>query len=606
MRREKRERAADEAAERAASEKMEGALADPTAQEVEPGPEESDGEESRLERMEDACSNYRAGLEGELSSAFRKVEGLNSFELAESALAFVEEYSRLARRLIVGENVERRRAALSGATERVLATVYLLWEQEYTSARLAEDLEEKMEGMVKKRPPPKRRSGWTQTARKTRERATSPAWLYPPRVVAWKASTQTPPLRGRRERATSPVKMEAPGEAVSTQTPLPRETWERATSPERVTGEDQACQTEGGVLGTSPPLEEVKSAAPLAWPDGLREEVIRLAGEAADRRCRFLLGIPSKEETPKQRDGDSGGEGDGESSSCSSPVPAQPREGKRGGSGGQAGVGVSGGRDGRGVAQRRARSRAPATAAVSLLVPEGDKRGATYAAVLRAAKEKVSLEGLGIGGMTCRGAANGGLLLEIPGAGRQAKADDLACRLRVALEDMGVRVARPGKFASLRLTGLDDSTTEEMAKLDISREGGCGAGEVGVSKITRHPSSARQRGTAWVRCPARVAHVIARTGAVRVGFAWARAKLAVRPGPQRCYRCLVVGHTRAECTAERDRSGRCYRCGQEGHEVGECRGRVPKCPLCSDLGIPSRHTLGESGCWQAPRGCGGR
>lgn len=68
------------------------------------------------------------------------------------------------------------------------------------------------------------------------------------------------------------------------------------------------------------------------------------------------------------------------------------------------------------------------------------------------ARERISLDALGIAGQRVKPAFNGGLLIQISGKDRIQKADDLADRLRAIWEeDPKIRVARPTKYAELRV-----------------------------------------------------------------------------------------------------------------------------------------------------------
>lgn len=75
------------------------------------------------------------------------------------------------------------------------------------------------------------------------------------------------------------------------------------------------------------------------------------------------------------------------------------------------------------------------------------------------AKRKINLADIGVISLRFRVAQAGGRIIEIPGEGGARKADALAVRLRKALSDQEIRVARPVKTADVRLSGLDDSIT---------------------------------------------------------------------------------------------------------------------------------------------------
>lgn len=85
------------------------------------------------------------------------------------------------------------------------------------------------------------------------------------------------------------------------------------------------------------------------------------------------------------------------------------------------------------------------TAAV-VLSCEPNTDGLTVAQAMIAAKASISLAEVGVSDVRPRMALNGGLMLEISGEGREAKADVLAEKIRGVLAgpDGGVEGGRPG------------------------------------------------------------------------------------------------------------------------------------------------------------------
>ncbi|XP_077265670.1 uncharacterized protein LOC143899324 [Temnothorax americanus] len=252
--------------------------------------------------------------------------------------------------------------------------------------------------------------------------------------------------------------------------------------------------------------------------------------------------------------------------------------------------------------KRRAKAAVPAppkTAAVTITVPGGSP--ASYAEVLRTARERVSLADLGVAGLSCRRAITGGLVIEVPGDEQGEKADLLARQVSAALEGSGVRVSRPSRCVGLRLVGLDDSITPAEIRAAVTAGGGCREGDVTIGEIVRRPLG---MGATWVRCPVGAANIILKRG-LKVG--WSSPKIGLlRARPLRCYRCLGVGHVGALCTSPVDRSGLCYRCGVSGHRARECPAAAPRCPLCADSGLPAGHLMGGAGCAHQGGGKGGR
>lgn len=92
--------------------------------------------------------------------------------------------------------------------------------------------------------------------------------------------------------------------------------------------------------------------------------------------------------------------------------------------------------------------------------------GFSYAAALKKLRESITLSELDIATSHVRKSASGGVVIEIPGAERSLKADNL--RKKVA-EVLGAeaRVSRPCVKGELRLIGLDDSVgQEEVAEVN--------------------------------------------------------------------------------------------------------------------------------------------
>ncbi|XP_061711723.1 uncharacterized protein LOC133521017 [Cydia pomonella] len=241
----------------------------------------------------------------------------------------------------------------------------------------------------------------------------------------------------------------------------------------------------------------------------------------------------------------------------------------------------------------KAKLRVPRSAAVVLTLQMGaEERGVTYKTVIREAKSKISLDGLGINGLRFRRAVTGAAILEIPGPATTSgdKADSLAAKLRETLNEADVRIARPVKCAEMRISGLDDSVSEDELAAAVAKGGGCALEAVSVGRISRTPTGL---GTAWVRCPVAVAKKVAE-GRLLVGWASANVKL-LESRPLRCYRCLLPGHVRKGCTSEIDRSDQCYRCGKSGHLARDCTA-APRCTLCAAASKPADHSAGSSTC----------
>ncbi|KYN14462.1 hypothetical protein ALC57_13334, partial [Trachymyrmex cornetzi] len=99
----------------------------------------------------------------------------------------------------------------------------------------------------------------------------------------------------------------------------------------------------------------------------------------------------------------------------------------------------------------------------------------------------------------------------------------------------------------------------------------------------------------WVQCPLACANRLLGDGRIRVGWTMAgMVPLAKRR--LQCFRCFAVGHTRANCQSQVDRTSWCFQCGgNDGHKAAGCR-KSPKCPVCAGRGLPSGHRAGASEC----------
>ena len=233
----------------------------------------------------------------------------------------------------------------------------------------------------------------------------------------------------------------------------------------------------------------------------------------------------------------------------------------------------------------------PRRAAVAITLAPGSNK--TCGEVLAAARAKIRLSEIGGPVANVRQTMTGGILLEIAGEDRSAKADKLAAKLReVFAKEEEVKISRPQKKAEIRIRGLDISIQPRDVKEAVAAAGGCTADEVKVGEIQRR--SPRGTGAAWVQCPAPVAKALVDKDKIVIGWVLARVE-ALRARPMTCFRCLQQGHTANACTSTRDRSADCYNCGKAGHRARECTS-PPKCPVCFDAGRASNHRFGSRAC----------
>ncbi|KMQ86989.1 reverse transcriptase, partial [Lasius niger] len=209
----------------------------------------------------------------------------------------------------------------------------------------------------------------------------------------------------------------------------------------------------------------------------------------------------------------------------------------------------------------------------------------TMGEVMQTVKGEIKLSDYQITSLRPKRTVTGGILYEVPGTDSAEKADKLAVALKALLEPRGLRVTRPVKRAELRVFGLDDATTPEDVVQAVAEVGGCLTGDIKIGKINQSPVG--RLGLIWVQCPASAAKKVVGSSPIPIG--WIRARVeALEARPLQCFRCLGVGHTRAQCKEEVDRSGLCYRCGQPGHKAAECSAES-QCPHCKEIG---RHLPG--------------
>lgn len=213
-----------------------------------------------------------------------------------------------------------------------------------------------------------------------------------------------------------------------------------------------------------------------------------------------------------------------------------------------------------------------------------------YGRALIEARSQIPLEELNIQLSRIRRSANGGRIIELPGVDSAKKADDLADRLR-AVFGATAKVARPLVRGEIRLTGLDDSVTQEEVRSVIAREGQCPVDNVRTGPIRVLNNGL---GAVWIQCPLAAALVVSRPGRLRIGWTIARVEL-LKSRPVQCFKCWDFGHVRYACKSAKDRSGLCFRCSAPGHSANECRAD-PRCAVCADRGRECAHRVGSDAC----------
>jgi len=238
------------------------------------------------------------------------------------------------------------------------------------------------------------------------------------------------------------------------------------------------------------------------------------------------------------------------------------------------------------------RRRAPRTAAVAIRCKDSQ---CSYAKILTEARNKVSLTSLGIETSKVRKAASGGIIIEIPGADRTQKAENLLGKLQEVFHDRKegeeVIVSRPIIKGEIRIIGLDDSVDNAEIRRVVAENGNCKTEEMRVSQIRTMTNG---MGLAWVQCPLATAIRLGNLKKLRIGWSTAKVEL-LRTRPTQCFKCWEYGHTMAACSSTEDRSSRCYKCGETGHRVAQCQNN-PHCLLCASQKKESAHRLGSGQC----------
>lgn len=159
---------------------------------------------------------------------------------------------------------------------------------------------------------------------------------------------------------------------------------------------------------------------------------------------------------------------------------------------------------------------------------KGDE-GFSYAEALKKARTEISLKEIGIEMTKIRRAANGGIIIEIPGVENNEKANTLTRKLKQVLPDEA-RITRPNIKGELRVVGFDESIGKEEIGELLTEIGSCEY-EINIGDIRPMRNGLYMT---WVQCPLVVAVKLADRGKIKLGWSIARIELLK---PKQCFKC---------------------------------------------------------------------
>lgn len=164
-------------------------------------------------------------------------------------------------------------------------------------------------------------------------------------------------------------------------------------------------------------------------------------------------------------------------------------------------------------------ARIPKTTAVTIT---RGKDAPSYASLLRSARDKVSLNDLGIENTKVKRAVNGGIIIELPGENMTDKADEFVKKLKTAFGKEDVVVARPTRRRKIMVTEFDESVSRFELNLAMAEIGGCPESEIKTGQIRPMRNGLY---SIWLRCPIEAAIKIVEKGHIKLGWSSARVTL---------------------------------------------------------------------------------
>lgn len=180
-----------------------------------------------------------------------------------------------------------------------------------------------------------------------------------------------------------------------------------------------------------------------------------------------------------------------------------------------------------GKSQNQGKSRRPPRTAAVVIT--GNSENFSYAETVKKARDQIALPELGIQGSKTRRAANGGLMIEIPGPDGPTKAETLKQKLVEVIGDVAT-VSRPVRKGEFRILGLDDSITEQEVVEVVAETGDCAVKDVKVGQLRKMSNGMF---AIWAQCPLAAAIKITKPGKVRIGWTVAKVEL-LKARPLQC------------------------------------------------------------------------